>query len=264
MQIHHLRNATFIIESRDLLILIDPMLSDKGELPPFAYFKHQAKRNPTVDLPENTEKILAKVTHCMVTHSQKWGIEPLTHTDHFDRKGCDFLVKNKIPVICLNQDTKYMTKHQIQICAGLEFWQPKNILDGEIIAVPAQHGHGWSRHLMANGAGYFIQLPDEPSIYISGDTVLTDKVEQALTELKPDITVVAAGCASLDIGGPILMPLNEVSSFIEKSPSKVIANHMESLNHCSVSRLDLKQELKKRGLLSKVFIPDDGESFNIS
>jgi L-ascorbate metabolism protein UlaG (beta-lactamase superfamily) len=35
MKIHHLRNATFVIESGDHYILIDPMLSQKGELPSF-------------------------------------------------------------------------------------------------------------------------------------------------------------------------------------------------------------------------------------
>ena len=54
MKIHHLRNATFVIESGSNCILIDPMLSGKGELPPFALFRHKPKRNPTVSLPENT------------------------------------------------------------------------------------------------------------------------------------------------------------------------------------------------------------------
>ena len=62
---------------------------------------------------------------------------------------------------------------------------------------------------MANGAGFFIQLPDEPSLYISGDTVYTQDVERVLTEFQPDIAVMAAGSASLDVGGPILMSLEE-------------------------------------------------------
>lgn len=62
---------------------------------------------------------------------------------------------------------------------------------------------------MANGAGFILQLPDEPSIYISGDTVYTKDVKRALKEFRPDVAVVAAGSASLDVGPPILMSLDE-------------------------------------------------------
>ncbi len=75
MKIRHLRNATFVIESASKSILIDPMLSGKGELPPFARFRHRSERNPTVSLPDNASKILDKVTYCLITHSQKLGIE---------------------------------------------------------------------------------------------------------------------------------------------------------------------------------------------
>ena len=87
MKIHHLRSATFVIQSKDRFILIDPMLCKAGELPPFARIKHQSKPNPLVDLPDNSSELLNKVTHCIITHSQKWGIEALTHTDHLDKTG---------------------------------------------------------------------------------------------------------------------------------------------------------------------------------
>ena len=112
---------------------------------------------------------------------------------------------------------------------------------------------------MANGSGFYLQLPDEPTIYISGDTVYTKDVERALTELKPDIAVMAAGSASLDISDPILMPLEELVTFVQTAPNIVIANHLEALNHCPTTRLQLKQTLERNDLLSKVLIPDDGE-----
>lgn len=112
---------------------------------------------------------------------------------------------------------------------------------------------------MANGAGFYLQLPDEPTIYISGDTVYTKDVERTLTELKPDIAVMASGSACLDISGPILMPLEELVTFVETAPKIVIANHLESLNHCPTTRLQLKHTLVKNGLLAKTLIPNDGE-----
>ena len=263
MKIHHLRNATFVIESGTHFILIDPMLSEKGKLAPFSLFRHKPRCNPTVSLPGNASQILDKVTHCLITHCQKFGMKVLSHIDHLDGPGESFLREKNIPVVCHEQDGAYLKKYGINVETTLNHWQPAQLLGGEITAVPAQHGHSWMHHLMANGAGFHLQLPGEPSIYISGDTVYTDEVERALIEFKPDIAVVAAGCASLDVGGPILMSLEEIRSFIRTAPNKVIANHLEALNHCPMTRSQLKQALENNGLLSKTFIPNDGETLTI-
>jgi len=263
MKIHHFRNATFVIESKDYYILIDPMLSGVGELPTFTYFKHKPKKNPLVPLPKNSAKILAKINHCLITHSQKWGIELLTHMDHLDKPGKTYLSKNNIATTSLKADTSYLKKQGINIITELEYWKPEDFLGGKITAVPAKHGHGWMHYFMANGAGYYIELPNEPSLYISGDTVLTKDVKRALSELKPDITVVAAGNAGLDLDGDILMPMEEIVEFIRLSPSKVIANHLEALNHCPITRVQLREELIKNDLSDKVYIPDDGETLDI-
>ncbi len=264
MKIHHLRNATFIIESNDYHILIDPMLSDKGALPPFTYLAHKPRRNPLVSLPENASGLLEKVTHCLVTHSQKWGIGLLAHTDHLDNPGKKFLRSHKIPVSTLQKDAAFMNKNGLPVEKGLDYWQPQPFLEGTITAIPARHGHGWISSIMANGAGFFLELPDEPSIYIAGDTVYTGDVDRVLIDLKPDIAVIACGNASLDLGSHILMSLDEIIQFIQKAPGKVIANHLEALNHCPIMREQLHDAFLNNDLLSKTFIPADGESITLS
>ncbi|ELA8350214.1 MBL fold metallo-hydrolase [Vibrio alginolyticus] len=259
MKIHNLRSATFVIESGNHYILIDPMLGNKGSLPPFSIFRFKVSKNPTVELPTSAENILSKITHCLVTHSQTFGFKPLQHGDHLDAAGERFLIKNSIPVTTLMKDKNYLEKYDITIENGLEPWITTDFLGGKITAIPAQHGHGWIHKVMANGCGFFLQLPGEPSIYISGDTVLTADVKRALHDLQPDITVVAAGQAQMDVGQPLLMSTNEVIEFIKKSPGKVIANHMEALNHCPIDRATLKHSLETHGLLEKVYIPFDGE-----
>ena len=259
MRIHHLRNATFIIESGGSFILIDPMLGAKGSIPPFSRFRFKSLKNPLVDLPSNADSILDKVTYCLITHSQKFGIKALQHTDHLDKTGEDFLRARNTQIATLERDAMTLKKYGLNIQSKLEYWRPQSLLGGEVIAVPAQHGHSWVHNLMANGAGYFLQLPNEPSIYISGDTVYTADVERALKELKPDIAVMASGTATLDISKPILMTMDELIKFVRAVPGKVVANHLEALNHCPTTRKQLKQELENYGLLSKVYIPDDGD-----
>ena len=264
MKIHHIRNATFVIESGEHHILIDPMLSNKGALPAFAHFRHSSNRNPIVDLPDNASQFLDKVTHCLITHSQTFGLELFTHTDHLDPPGKEFLIQNNIPVCCSQKDASFLTKNTILVENALDYWQAEPFLGGKIIAIPAQHGHGWIHYLMANGSGFYLELPEEPSVYISGDTVFTDDIHRALEDLSPDIAIVAAGSASLDLGGPILMPMNEIITFIRHAPKNVIANHMEALNHCPTKRDDLKQELRIQNLLDKTEIPSDGQTLEYS
>ncbi len=111
MIIHHLRNATFVIESGENCILVDPMLGPQGPLPPFARFKHKALRNPTVELPDTADTILDKVNFNLLTHSQKWGIEALTHTDHLDAEGRAFLKEKQITrVYIMGLATDYCVK----------------------------------------------------------------------------------------------------------------------------------------------------------
>jgi L-ascorbate metabolism protein UlaG (beta-lactamase superfamily) len=263
VKIHHIRNATCVIESGEYFILVDPMLADKGELAPFSYVRFTRKRNPTVSLPENAFAILDKTSHCLMTHSQKLGIRAFQHTDHLDRKGEAFLRQHKIPVIALEKEKSHMRRVGLNLVTSLKYWQPQPMLGGRIIAIPARHGHGWIRHFMANGAGFYLELPDEPSIYISGDTVYTTEVERVLTELEPVIAIMACGRAELDIGGPILMSLPELIKFARAAPSYVIANHLEALNHCPVTRKELQDALGQNGL-SNVIVPQDGETITIN
>lgn len=184
----------------------------------------------------------------------------MTHTDHFDPAGRQFLQQHNIPLVCSHSDKGAMQKRGLKVLEGLFPWHPRPFLEGQITAVPAMHGHTWTRHLMANGVGFFVELPDEPSIYIAGDTVYTDDVHRALTQLRPDVAVVATGGAGLDLGGPILMPLEEVVRFVKTAPGKVVANHMEALNHCPTTREILRKTLSGENLLRKTVIPEDGET----
>lgn len=255
MKVQFIRNATLLISSGNKYILLDPMLAKKGALPSFAFFKHNAKRNPTVSLPDPLD--LENVTHALITHC-KYG-----HMDHLDRAGKAFLRDHKVPTFCRQPDVRYLSKRGVMV-SGLEIGRRQTFLDGYITPIPAKHGHGWISALMGPGVGYFIELPNEPSLYIAGDTVLTDHVRNTLTDLRPDIAVVAAGNASMDFGKPILMSLAEVLEFIELAPGQVVANHLEALNHCPVSRLQVQQAAKINGLSHKLSIPHDGEIINFA
>jgi len=251
MKLHHLRNATLVIETDQHVIVVDPMLGKRKTIPPFTLFRYKPKRNPIVALPKNSREILSKVTYCLITH---------LHPDHIDKAGEVFLRRNSIPVICSIKDEKELTKRGLNVIQTLKYWEPEQFLGGKIMGIPARHGYGFIAKAMGNVMGFHIELPNEKSIYISSDTIFTEHVQKVLVEFKPEIAVVACGTARLDIGQPLLMRMNDILKFVALAPNQVFANHLEALNHCPTTRDELRKALTDNNLLSKVSIPEDGES----
>ena len=74
-------------------------------------------------------------------------------------------------------------------------------------------------------------------------------------------TLVNAGGARFNIGDPITMTAYDVVKVCRKAPqAKIIAVHMEALNHCLLSRAALRSHLEQEELSEQVFIPLDGET----
>jgi L-ascorbate metabolism protein UlaG (beta-lactamase superfamily) len=252
MKVHHIRNATMVIESGNNFILVDPMLSKKGMLgPALTYFRFKPQRNPIVDLPDNAMDIILKTTHCLITH---------LHPDHLDEPAELFLKDKNIPIICSIIDEAKLRKKGLNVKQTVEYWKPSEFLGGKIQGVPAAHGYGIAAKIGGPVMGFFMELPNEKTIYVSADTIYTDEVHNVLTQFKPDIAVVACGSAQFDIFPPFLMLIEDILKFIRNAPNKVFANHLEAANHCPTKRSDLRQEVLNIGLIDKVFIPEDGES----
>lgn len=244
-----------ILETENDVILIDPMLGDKGVMPTFTLFRHKARKNPTVSLPKNVELILNKVTHCLITHQ---------HPDHIDNAGIQFLIKYNIPITCSIKDEKSFTNRGLNVTQSLKYWEKQDFLGGTIEGIPAKHGYGFVAKPMGNVIGFFIKLPEQKSIYLSSDTIYTDSVDKVLKNYKPDISVLACGTAQFDIFKQLIMHIDDILKFVKNTPGKVIANHMESINHCPMTRKELKDILVDNQLISKVLIPEDGEILEIA
>ena len=113
---------------------------------------------------------------------------------------------------------------------------------------------------MAHGYGYFIRLPGEPSLYIAGDTVLTQDVRNTIKQHSPDVVVIPAGGAQFDIGGDIIMGLEEAIEVGKLTKGWVVANHLEALDHCPVTREQLLEEGVACKINHRFLIPQDGET----
>ena len=254
MKIQHFRNATAVIEADDKVILIDPMLGLPGTMPPFSFFRSKPRKNPIASLPEQCMPTLDRITHCLITHQ---------HPDHIDKEAEKYLIEKKIPVICSILDEKAFRKKGLNVVQTVEYWERSDFLGGKIEGIPAQHGYGFVVKLAGNVMGFYIELPNQPSIYLSSDTIYTSDVDKVLREYKPEISVVAAGAAQFDIFKPLLMTMEDIIRFIKNSPGKVLANHMEAVNHCPITRNELKKRLTDEKLIERSYIPNDGDWIEI-
>jgi hypothetical protein len=77
---------------------------------------------------------------------------------------------------------------------------------------------------------------------------------------QPQVCVVPAGGARFDLGGEIIMGVDEVIEFARIAPRAVVANHLEALSHCPVGRAELREALAMAGLDRRLMIPEDGET----
>lgn len=257
MKITQIRNATILIETlvegKPQGILVDPMLAPKGAIPSLKYATTSRRRNPLVELPSNMDELKDRITCCLITHCQKG------HFDHLDRKATQWLRKNNIPIYCSMQDLEFLKKKGLDV-HSLDSSAKNIFLNGSIELVPCLHGEGLIGKMMAHGYGYHIQLPNEPSLYITGDTILTKEVKTFVIRNQPDTIVLPAGGANFDLGGEIIMGLSESLELGELAKGQLIANHLESLDHCPVTRDSIKLEVKARGWQDRFFVPGDGES----
>jgi L-ascorbate metabolism protein UlaG (beta-lactamase superfamily) len=249
MKIRLLRHATLIIEINDKKLLIDPMLSAKGSLEPVPNCGNDT-RIPMVELPVNNEeltKILEEADAIVVTH---------LHRDHWDVAAQNLINKNKL-IFCQPGDQNTISEQ------GFKNVQPiHTLLEWEGVSIArtsGQHGTGEIGKKMGTVSGFVFKYK-ERSIYLAGDTIWCDDVEKALLEHKPDITILNAGGAQFLTGDPITMIPDDIVQVHEKCPAtKIIAVHMDTVNHCFVTRIDLLKALsqKKPGL--KVLVPGNGE-----
>jgi L-ascorbate metabolism protein UlaG (beta-lactamase superfamily) len=124
-----------------------------------------------------------------------------------------------------------------------------------------RHGTGAIGERMGPVSGFVLRAPGEPGLYVAGDTIWCDEVDDALAEHDPDVVVVNAGAARFLEGDPIIMDADDVIETARAAPrAAVVAVHLEALNHCPLTREELRAAVDDAGVGARVAIPADGET----
>jgi len=248
-----LRHATLVIEINTKKILVDPMLSPKDHLDPVQNCGNQV-RFPMVGLPltdSGLSRLLEDTDAIAVTH---------LHRDHWDSTAQQIIPRNK-PVFCQPADGDKIKE------AGFEKIVPvESTVEWEGISIHrtnGQHGTGEIGKAMGKVSG-FVFIHNQQRIYVAGDTIWCADVEEALNQYKPGTIVLNTGGAKFLTGEPITMTPEDVARVYEKSSgARIIAVHMDTVNHCFIKRADLLSSLRLKGIEGSVQVPADGEIITI-
>jgi len=245
MKLHLIRNATMKLEYAGQTILTDPMLSPKDAFDSFA----GVARNPTVDLPHEINKTTDGIDGVLVSHD---------HPDHFDGAASAAIPK-ATPIFCQAGDEARMKKKGFQNLFPIE--TSNNWHGITFVRTDGQHGSGKILERMGDVSGFILQADGEPTVYWVGDSIWCEPVEKAIREFQPDVIVTHSGGATIPGYDPIIMDIDQTLATAQASPeSMVVAIHMEALDHCPVSREDLRRRAQMElDRPSRLMIPKDGE-----
>jgi L-ascorbate metabolism protein UlaG (beta-lactamase superfamily) len=242
------RHATLLLRIGGYQFLIDPMLSPKDAMDPVQNAGNHW-RIPMVDLPFDEQYIkeaIIKVDAILITH---------THRDHWDAVAMQLIPKDK-KIICADFEKEKIRQQGFTNVQAIEEAELPRLL---LHQTGGQHGTGEIGKAMGLVSGIILKHNDQ-TVYIAGDTIYCHEVEQAIQQYSPQVIVVNAGGARFLTGDPITMDEKDVEATLRLAHhAKVIAVHMDTVNHCLVTREKLKKYFSTHADQSRLLIPDDGE-----
>ncbi|TKX60502.1 MBL fold metallo-hydrolase [Halorubrum sp. ASP1] len=242
-----IRNATVLLDVGDTTFLVDPMFTPQGEnptvtdnpaVPEFLTTANQ-DRNPLVPLPDVDLTYDAVV----VTHR---------HPDHWDEAAREELDAD-VPLFCQPQGADAFTDEGFTDVRPVD--DETSFESITIHRTPGQHGHGELAEGMGPVSGFVFEADE--TVYVAGDTIWYEPVEETLDQYEPDLVVLNGGEAQFDQGEPITMGVEDVTAVREATDAEIVVVHMEAINHCLLSREELRAET------ADVHVPEDGGRFSL-
>jgi L-ascorbate metabolism protein UlaG (beta-lactamase superfamily) len=245
LDVQLVRNATILASIDGVTFLVDPLFAEQGALPtvtdnpglPEYLTTANRDRNPLVPLPDVDRSHDAVV----VTHR---------HGDHWDAAAREALDAD-VPLFCQPEDAAAFTGEGFTDVRPVE---DEASFEGVTLhRTPGRHGHDELAEGMGPVSGFVFE--GAQTLYVAGDTIWYEQVATTLDRFDPDLVVLNGGEAQFDQHEPITMGIEDVTAVREATDATVAVVHMEAINHCLLSREEL------RAGTEDVLVPADGERF---
>ena len=255
MIVTQIDTACCLIEIGDIKILTDPVLDKAGKLYHHGYGAFSRKiGNPTLD-----DTTLEGVNLILLSHPQ--------HKDNFDRQGREFA--KSVPLILSTQKIQksYSNGKGLKPWEFFEYSEPDKNTRLKITAMPAQHHPNWlPKFISGEVIGFYIETDlSEETLYISGDTVYFDGINQIAERITPTYSLIHVGSAEfryLTGGGKFTM---DARGFIQTvktiNPTLAIPIHNDGWSHFKEDDRGILMQLSKENeeFRNKIHFLKNGE-----
>ena len=253
VRLTYIGGPTALVEIGGLRLLTDPTFDPAGsEFPTPAYVLRKTQ-GPAL-LPD----ALGTVDVVLLSHDH--------HPDNLDRSGRQMLDAAGI-VITTAAGAARLGPHAV----GLESWQSHDVptRDGRalrVTATPCRHGPaGGDRGPVI---GFILAFVDDvtPLVYVSGDTVWYEGIEEVSRRFAPAVAMLFAGAARVSAAGPspLTFTAEEVVTAARAFPHALIVPlHFEGWEHFSESRGDIERAFESAGLSGRLRWPTAGSAVTI-
>lgn len=255
LQLQQIRNATVKIDYGNTTFLIDPMLSEKGTYPGFEGTYRSTLRNPLVELTMSAQEVIDGVDAVIVTH---------THLDHWDDAAQALLPKD-MPLFAQHQADALMIREQgftdVRVLSDeAEFGGVTLNKTGGQHGTDEMYASAEVAEPLGEAMGVVFQAPGHKTLYLVGDTIWRDDVDQALEAYSPEIIVINAGYAKMsNYEDAIIMGKEDVLRATQVAPdATIVATHMDAINHMALTREELREFVQEQRIEDRVEIPEDG------
>lgn len=241
-RITYIGGPTALLELGGLRLLTDPTFDPTASEYPATGYTLRKRQSPAIGADD-----IAPLDVVLLSHDH--------HSDNLDRAG-RALLGRATTVLTTMDGAARLGGNAI----GLAAWQSIELptRDGRVLtitATPARHGPaGGDRGPVI---GFILQASDEPAraIYVSGDTVWFEGVEEVARRFAVRTAILFMGAARVSVAGPAALTFSaregvEVARAMREAA--IVPLHFEGWEHFSESRADVERAFAEAGMTDRL------------
>ncbi len=260
MKLTYLGTASVLLEYSGQRMLTDPVFDPSGRtysMGPAGVPERWFASTRSYEVPLTTQQI-GHLDAVLLSHDH--------HRDNLDDAGRELLGSDAVDAVISTPAAA--RRLRLAKVSGLRTGDSTALGAVTVRAVAAQHGPRWVPQT-GQVTGFEVTAAGEPSVWLSGDTVLTDVVREAARSMRGiDVAVINAGGVrfpSAPLVGKALFTFTP-EQFVEvcrlADPRVIIPVHRSGWSHFQ-SENDLRSALDAADLLERTRWLDLGESTEI-
>ena len=228
--------ATVLLRVGELTILTDPAFDPAGTTYELGPVEARRLADPAVD-----PSMLPAIDLVLLSHDE--------HPDNLDHTGRELLA-HAGAVVTTTRGAGRLDGHAV----GLDPWDVHTVAGVRITATPARHGPEGIEPIAGDVIGFVLET-SEGTLYISGDTVYYDALDEIGRRFSVDVAFLHLGDARLPILGDVSLTMNgDQGARLTRSlgARTVVPVHFDAWAHFTEGRDRIVEAFERAGLADRL------------